>query len=120
MCKRYQQYRPTVLKTYNNCCAWCGIESWGAASNARGDDLCLDHVKTQYTGGSDALENLQLLCRRCNSIKGEYTLPKLPPRMPAPTLAEALAAQEKLKTRIMPMRRKSSPKDWKPRSALGY
>ena len=117
MCKRYQQYRPNVLKAYNNCCAWCGIEDWGKTFT---EQLCLDHVETQMTGGSDALENLQLLCRRCNSIKGGYTLPKLPPRMPAATLEEAKALQEKLKTRIMPARRRTSERDYRPRASFGY
>ena len=119
MCKRYQKHRAAILETYNNCCAWCGIEDWKKDPWAD-EYLCLDHVKTQMTGGSDELENLQLLCRRCNSIKTEHTLPKLPPRMPAATLEEAKALQEKLKTRIMPARRQTGPDDYRPRAYFGY
>ena len=69
---RYQIYRNRALAAYNNCCAWCGSQY----------DLCLDHVQTQATGGADTFDNLQVLCRRCNSIKNMWTMPKLPPRDP--------------------------------------
>jgi 5-methylcytosine-specific restriction endonuclease McrA len=113
----YRRHRAAVLKIYNHCCAWCGILDYGIYSS---EELCLDHIKPQMIGGGDGIENLQILCRRCNSIKGPYYLPKLPPRMPAANLAEAVAAQEKLKRKIMPARRRSGCDDWKPRSTLGY
>lgn len=41
-------------------CAACGA----------GIDLTIDHVKPRSWGGSSDPENLQWLCRRCNSSKG--------------------------------------------------
>ena len=35
--------------------------------------LTIDHVVPQAKGGQDNLENLQLLCGWCNSIKGTKT-----------------------------------------------
>jgi hypothetical protein len=35
-----------------------------------GDDLSLDHVHPWSKGGEDTFENLQTLCRPCNSSKG--------------------------------------------------
>lgn len=41
-------------------CQHCGSE----------DDLCVDHILPERRGGKTVLENLQTLCRVCNSRKG--------------------------------------------------
>ena len=38
---------------------------------SRGGNLTVDHVVPQSQGGSDHLDNLQLLCGACNSVKGD-------------------------------------------------
>ena len=40
-----------------------------------------DHIKPQEHGGSDEMENLQLLCNRCNSTKGTGTMDQLDARL---------------------------------------
>ena len=63
--------RPTTLETYNHTCAWCG---WQASSH-----MGCDHVMTRKEGGGNALHNLQILCRSCNSRKQAVSLPRLAP-----------------------------------------
>ena len=41
-------------------CQWCSTHL----------NLCIDHIEPRSKGGSDKIENLQTLCRTCNSQKG--------------------------------------------------
>tara|TARA_E500000331_G_C16928349_1_gene570847 strand:+ start:165 stop:602 length:438 start_codon:yes stop_codon:yes gene_type:complete len=105
---------------YNRCCAWCGDSR---NSKRGGTTLCVDHVQTRYSGGSDyERENFQILCRRCNSIKGRVSLDALPPRLPETDLDVILAKQEKLKQEIMPARRRTRDAGlgYPRRAELGY
>ena len=43
----------------------------GCAVHFKPEDLTVDHVIPTARGGPDHLENLQLLCRSCNSLKGD-------------------------------------------------
>ncbi len=106
----YTQHRAKILAQYNNCCAWCGATT----------RLCLDHVDPQGCGGSDDADNLQILCRRCNSIKWMYKLPRLKPRQPQPDTNKQRRRQDYLKHRVMAARKKSDCFTHIPRSQLGY
>jgi len=48
-----------LLSFYGNKCLCCGSS----------DDICADHVISLKVGGENTIENLQPLCRRCNSRK---------------------------------------------------
>ena len=52
--------RVAVMIRDGNKCRHCSSTS----------DLCLDHIKPVSAGGLDVMENLQTLCRSCNSKKG--------------------------------------------------
>lgn len=45
-------------------------DGWACLHCASTDDLSLDHIHPYSMGGSDSPENLQTLCRSCNSRKG--------------------------------------------------
>lgn len=55
-----QGLRTQVLERDAYRCVFCGSHK----------DLCVDHIKPESKGGELHLDNLQTLCRSCNSIKG--------------------------------------------------
>ena len=106
----YQKYRSELLEKYNYCCAWCG----------QTHDLQIDHVKTRFSGGGDQIENLQMLCRRCNCTKSKYVLPKLKPRQPQLDAAKCERRKMILRRVIMPFRRTQNASIFVPKKlALG-
>lgn len=55
-----QGLRTQVLERDAYRCVFCGSHK----------DLCVDHIKPESKGGALHPDNLQTLCRSCNSIKG--------------------------------------------------
>ena len=51
------------LKSFFSCCPRCGGDG----------EPVKDHIVPIYQGGSDGIENIQPLCRKCNSQKGRET-----------------------------------------------
>lgn len=60
-------------------CAGCGVvgreerrrsHGYGFPTDIDGVFLSADHIVARANGGSDADNNLQVLCTRCNTIKG--------------------------------------------------
>lgn len=75
----------TVFKAYNHCCAACGSPL----------DIEHDHVQPRCAGGSDELDNIQVLCHHCNNAKnGTPNLPKLEPREPEWDVRQIMANRE--------------------------
>jgi 5-methylcytosine-specific restriction endonuclease McrA len=65
--------RTAIFQEYNGACAACGCADHRA--------LQIDHATSRKHGGSDELENLQVLCYVCNTqIKRENNTPKMKPR----------------------------------------
>ena len=55
-----KQLAPIVFGTHECVCPCCGSTS----------DLTIDHIIPLARGGTHAIGNLQILCRKCNSRKG--------------------------------------------------
>ena len=43
------------------------------------EDLTIDHIRPSALGGANEVDNLQVLCRRCNTSKGRGVTPLVPP-----------------------------------------
>lgn len=54
------QVRAEVMERDEYTCLHCGAT----------EDLSLDHIIPYSHGGPDTVENLRVLCRRCNSVRG--------------------------------------------------
>ncbi|WP_431603527.1 HNH endonuclease [Bowdeniella massiliensis] len=56
-------------------CPICGVElNWSQSRTPSSPEA--DHLVPYALGGSDTLDNLQVICRRCNQSKGARSAPK--------------------------------------------
>jgi len=65
---KHSKQRAYVWRISAGLCQWCLRQ----CSRTPGDTLqgTIDHIVPRSRGGTDARDNLQLLCRRCNLAKG--------------------------------------------------
>lgn len=57
----YRAWLRSLVEEHGHACLHCGSTA----------DLVLDHIVPIALGGLSIVENLQLLCRRCNALKGK-------------------------------------------------
>ena len=65
-----QEKRLAIYLRDGLACVWCGD------SVENGAQLSLDHVKPHSKGGSNEAGNLVTCCSRCNSSRGNRSVPK--------------------------------------------
>ena len=70
----YQTHKPELFGRQQGKCNGCQC-----AFHYR--NLTVDHITPQSKGGTDQIENLQLLCAACNSTKGTGTQAQLIERL---------------------------------------
>lgn len=61
-----QKYRQSIGEAQDWKCKYCGRDISGKGQST------LDHIRPLNSGGTSEPENLQLLCRRCNSRKRDW------------------------------------------------
>lgn len=54
-----------------HCGKWCGRPGGEKANIKDSEKMEVDHIQSWKTGGSDAMWNLQALCKPCNRAKGK-------------------------------------------------
>ena len=72
-----RRFRPPIPKSVQRAayqrdsytCVQCGLEGRGETHEEKVKGFAIDHVIPHAAGGSSELENLQILCRKCNSSK---------------------------------------------------
>jgi 5-methylcytosine-specific restriction endonuclease McrA len=87
--ERHSAGPPRGIHCYVDNCDWCCYRKQAQQSNGEKPHLNLyhvnrvgglllmtqDHIMPKMHGGSDSIDNLQTLCRECNTHKGS-TIPK--------------------------------------------
>ena len=68
--KNYRTHRHTLFGKQEGHCAGC--KTLFPFRN-----MTVDHIVPQSKGGGNHIENLQLLCAACNSVKGNRDMPYL-------------------------------------------
>lgn len=58
-----ESIRRTMIEA-QPCCVVCGAS----------DSLHIDHIHPRKNGGTDSLDNLQVLCQTCNTSKGAKSM----------------------------------------------
>ena len=80
--KRTDLGRLPPIKTHKN--ALYGEQSGhcaGCKHHYENKDLEIDHIISKADGGTDHIDNLQLLCGHCNRVKGKRTMEELLARL---------------------------------------
>ena len=55
-------------------CVLCGLKGEGTTHKEKIEGFEIDHIKPNAAGGGSSIQNLQVLCRKCNNSKRHYRM----------------------------------------------
>ena len=68
------EIRKQVYQRDSYTCLLCGLIGEGTTHTEKIKGFEIDHIKPHAAGGDSSLENLQVLCRKCNNSKRHYRM----------------------------------------------
>jgi 5-methylcytosine-specific restriction endonuclease McrA len=68
------EIRKQVYQRDSYTCLLCGVVGVGTTHTEKIKGFEIDHIKPHAAGGDSSLENLQVLCRKCNNSKRHYRM----------------------------------------------
>ena len=66
--------RRKVYERDSYTCLLCGLSGKGKTHSEKIKGFEIDHIKPNAAGGDSQIENLQVLCRKCNNSKRHYRI----------------------------------------------
>ena len=66
--------RREVYERYFYTCVLCGLSGEGKTHSEKIKGFEIDHIKPNAAGGDSQIENLQVLCGKCNNSKRHYRI----------------------------------------------
>jgi 5-methylcytosine-specific restriction protein A len=66
--------RKIVYQRDSYTCTLCGLVGQGNTHGEKIKGFEIDHIKPNAAGGDARIENLQVLCRKCNNSKRHYRI----------------------------------------------
>ena len=68
------EIRKQVYQRDSYTCLLCGVVGVGTTHAEKIKGFEIDHIKPHAAGGESSIENLQVLCRKCNNSKRHYRM----------------------------------------------
>lgn len=66
--------RKQVYQRDSYTCVLCGIKGEGSTHTEKIKGFEIDHITPNAAGGDSSMQNLQVLCRKCNNSKRHYRM----------------------------------------------
>ena len=68
------EIRRQIYQRDSYTCVLCGSIGEGTTHAEKIEGFEIDHIKPNAAGGDSSIQNLQVLCRKCNTSKRHYRM----------------------------------------------
>jgi len=68
------EVRRQIYQRDSYTCVLCGLIGEGRTHSEKTKGFEIDHIKPNAAGGDSSIQNLQVLCRKCNNSKRHYRM----------------------------------------------